>query len=56
MVSPHIHSFIWIINTTKLTKESKREYIHWFDSMWKDMPDPVSETELFQLVKAFQVQ
>ena len=44
--SPHIHSFIWILNAPKLTKESKQEYIQWVDSIIQtDMPDPVSEAE-----------
>ena len=54
--SPHIHSFFWILNAPKLTKESKQEYIQWVDSIIRtDMPDPVSEAELFELVRTFQV-
>ena len=49
--SPHIHSFIWILNATKLSKETKDEYIQWVDSIIKtDMPNSVSEKELFELV------
>ena len=48
--SPHIHSFIWIVNTPKLLKETKDEYIQWVESIIKtDMPISVSEKELFEL-------
>ena len=54
--SPHIHSFIWILNAPKLSKETKDEYIQWVDSIIRtDMPNSVSEKELFELVKTFQV-
>ena len=54
--SPHIHSFIWILNAPKLSKETKDEYIQWVDSIIRtDMPISVSEKELFELVKTFQV-
>ena len=53
--SPHIHSFIWILNAPKLNIESKQEYIQWVDSIiHADMPDPVKEKQLFELVKTFQ--
>ena len=52
----HIHSFIWILDVSKLTKESKQEYIQWIDSIIRtDITDPASEAELFQLVRTFQV-
>ena len=54
--SPHIHSFIWILNAPKLSKETKDEYIQWVDSIIRtDMPNSVSDKELFELVKTFQV-
>ena len=54
--SPHIHSFIWILNAPKLSKETKDEYIQCVDSIIRtDMPNSVSEKELFELVKTFQV-
>ena len=41
---------IWIVNTPKLSKETKDEYIQWVDSIIKtDMPISVSEKELFEL-------
>ena len=54
--SPHIHSFIWILNAPKLRKESKQEYMQWANSIIRtDMPDPVSEAKLFELVRNFEV-
>ena len=54
--SPHIHSFILILNAPKLNKESKEEYIQLVDSIIRaDMPDPVKEKQLFELVKTFQL-
>ena len=54
--SPHIHSLIWILNAPKLLKETKDEYIQCFDSIIRtDMPNSVSEKELFESVKTFQV-
>ena len=54
--SSHIHSFIWILNAPKLTKESKQEYNQWVNSIiWTDMLDLVSEAKLFKLVRTFQV-
>ena len=31
--SPHIHSFIWILNAPKPSKEPKDEYIQWVESI-----------------------
>ena len=31
--SPHIHSFIWILNAPKLTKFNIDEFIKWVDSI-----------------------
>ena len=43
--SPHIHSFIWILNAPKLSKETKDEYIQLVDSIIRtDMPNSVSES------------
>ena len=54
--SPRIHSFVWILNAPNLTKESKQEYIQWVDSIIRtDMPYPVREAELLELVRTFQV-
>ena len=31
--SPHIHSFIWILNAPKLSRETNDEYVQWVDSI-----------------------
>ena len=55
-VESQIHSFIWIPKAPKLSKETKDEYIQWVYSIIKtDMLNSVSEKELFELVKTFQV-
>ena len=55
-VSLHIHSFIWILNAPKLSKETKNGYIQWVDSIIRtNMPNSVSQEELFELMKTFQV-
>ena len=39
--SPHIHSFIWILNAQKLTKVNIDGYRKWVDSVIRsDLPDP----------------
>ena len=54
--SPHIHSFLWIIDAPVLTKETKDEYIHFIDQVIKaSLPDIADNPELFNLVKTFQV-
>ena len=53
--SPFIHSFTWILNAPKLSKESKEEYVQQVDSIIKtDIPDPGNEKQLFQMMKTFQ--
>ena len=55
-VSLHIHSFIWILNAPKLSKETKNGYIQWVDGIIRtNMPNSVSQEELFELMKTFQV-
>ena len=54
--STHIHSFLWISNAPKLNIESKEQYIQWVDTIiLADMPDPVKEKQLLELVKPFQL-
>ena len=49
--SPHIHSFIWILNAPKLTKVNIDDYRKWVDSVIRsDLPDPNDEPALFELV------
>ena len=50
--SPHIHSFIWILNGPKLTKFNEDEYTKWFDSIVRsDLNKPI----LFELAKTYQI-
>ena len=54
--SPHIHSFIWILNAPKLTKVNIDDYRKWVDSVIRsDLPDPNNEPALFELVKIYQI-
>ena len=55
-VSLHIHSFIWILNAPKLSKETKNGYIQWVDSIIRtNIPNSISQEELLELMKPFQV-
>ena len=48
--SPYIHSFIWILNTPELLKESKDEYIAWLDwIIWTVLPDSEKSQTSFYL-------
>ena len=54
--SPHIRSFIWILNAPKLTKVNIDDYRKWVDSVKRfDLPDPNNEPTLFELVKTYQI-
>ena len=53
--TPHMHSFIWILNAPKLTTFSIDESTKWVDNIVRsDLPDSVSEQILFELVKIYQ--
>ena len=50
--SPHVHSFIWILNTPKSSKFNIEEYANWVDMVIRtDLPDPSSVPDLHELVK-----
>ena len=54
--SPHIHSFIWILNAHKLTKLNIDEYARWVEGIVRsDLPDSINEPILFKLVKTCQI-
>uniref|UniRef100_A0A7M5V9S6 ATP-dependent DNA helicase n=2 Tax=Clytia hemisphaerica TaxID=252671 RepID=A0A7M5V9S6_9CNID len=54
--SPHIHSFLWILNAPVLTKETKVEYIEFLDKIIKvDLPSQEEDPDLFNLVKTYQL-
>ena len=50
--SPHIHSFIWILNAPKLTKVNIDDYRKCVDKVIRsDAPNQNNEPSLFGLVK-----
>ena len=54
--SPHIHSFLWVVNAPILTKETKQEYIQFIDQIVKaNIPDPEENHKLHKLVKTYQL-
>ena len=54
--SPHIHSFIWIINASKISSENIDEYTMWADGLVKaNLPDLETDSTLFELVKTCQI-
>ena len=53
---PHIHSFIWIQNAPNMTPETEEESIQFVEKLVSaKLPDPVSESELYEHVKAYQI-
>ena len=54
--SPHIHSFLWIIDVPILSENNIDEYVHFVDSVVKAfVPDPHENSDLFHLVTTYQV-
>ncbi|XP_066912801.1 uncharacterized protein [Clytia hemisphaerica] len=54
--SPHIHSFLWILNAPTLTPETKSEYVEFVDKIIKVcLPSQQEDPELFNLVKTYQL-
>ena len=54
--SPHIHSFIWVLNAPKLEKVNIDDYRKWVDSVIRsDLPDPNNVPALFELGKTYQI-
>ena len=54
--SPHIHSFIWVLNAPKLSKLTKEEHAIWVDNIiCADLPDPNKDTKLWNLVSVYQI-
>ena len=55
--SPHIHSFLWILDVPILHKNNIDEYVRFVDSTVKAFaPNEVTDPELFQFVTTYQVQ
>ena len=54
--SPHIHSFLWIIDAPILTKDNIYEYMTFIDSIVKAyVPNQSEDPELFNLVTTYQL-
>ena len=54
--SPHIHSFIWILNASKLTKVNIDDYGKWIDSVIRSvLPGRNNELALFDFVNTYQI-
>ena len=54
--SPHIHFFVWILNTPKLTKEKRDEYCCWLDiSVGANPADFRQQSDTFELAKKNQI-
>ena len=53
--SPHVHLFIWILNSPKLRKSTIEEYKSWVDNICTDPPGPCSELDLIELVKIYEI-
>ena len=52
--SPHVHSFIWILNPPNIQDEAA--YISLIEkTINAQLPDPQNDSELFELVKTYQV-
>ena len=54
--SPHIHSFLWVVNAPVLSKDTKDIYIQFINQIVKaDIPDEREKPELHKLVKTYQL-
>ena len=54
--SPHIHSFLWVLDAPILTKDKVDEYSQFIDSIVKAfVPDINENPELLHLVTTYQV-
>ena len=54
--SPHIHSFLWIVNAPILSKDNVVEYTQFIDGIVKAfVPDIHENSELFDLITTYQV-
>ena len=50
--SPHVHSFIWILNAPQLSSDNKTLYT---DFIQTNLTDADKEPEPFDLVKNYQI-
>ena len=53
----HIYTpFLWVIDASVLTEDTKNEYLTYIDHIVKaQLPDRENETELYELVKTYQI-
>ena len=51
--SPHVHSFIWILNPPNIQDEAA--YISFIEKTNAQLPDPQNDSEHFELVKTYEV-
>ena len=53
--SPHIHSFLWILNPVKLSKETNKEYLVFLDQTINSfLPNQTADEGLYDLGKLYQ--
>ena len=53
--NPHIHSFIWITGSRKLTSDNVDEYINWLEKIiLASLPDLKFNSNLNEFVKGYQ--
>ena len=54
--SPHIHSFLWVLNAPVLFKDNIDTYVRFIDGIVKaDVPDVNENAELHNLVTTYQI-
>ena len=54
--SPHIHSFLWILNAPIMTKDNTDEYVTFVDTIVRAFIPAIEEnTELHKLVTTYQI-
>ena len=52
--SPHIHSFLWILNAPTLREKSLDDYFHFLNSVvCGNLPSAEEDSYLYNLVKTF---
>ena len=52
--SPHVHAFVWILDSPKISDETKYKYFLG-ETISALLPHPEYEHELFELVKLYQI-
>ena len=52
--SPYVHAFVWILDSPKISDETKYKYFLG-ETISALLPHPECEPELFELVKLYQI-